>query len=462
MASKRANRIQERFDVWPGFTDIMVGVFLVFAFVLTLFTITETILSQSLGKKDEELSRLHQEISKKIEELEQLKIEIARLERLFELQVEKTAQLAQELAQRTEQLKLAGSEIEQKTQALTEQELTLASLRSKLDAVITELNEKSSIVQAQEKLLAEERRRVAAAQDELGEKSRLLSETDARLSQLGRTLERTEETLGKTKRELTEKSSLVQDFRDAIAALNQKISLLNKQIAGYLDEIGRLNRLLADAQERESAEKIRTASLQKEISSLTTQLDQISKKLAAAEADRAKEFRVAQLVDLLGKKDKEIERLRKLAQYRSEFLARLERVFAGVPDIKVQGDRFVFQSEILFAPGRAEINETGKSELDKFVGIYREMSSKIPKDLPVLILVQGHTDIDPVRSARYKSNWELSAARSLEVVRYMIEKGIPPNRVGVAALSEFHPAAAGASLEAKRLNRRIEIKITTL
>jgi chemotaxis protein MotB len=115
----------------------------------------------------------------------------------------------------------------------------------------------------------------------------------------------------------------------------------------------------------------------------------------------------------------------------------------------------------LFASGSAEINETGKSELDKFVKIYKEMVPKIPKNIPLLILVQGHTDIVPVRSSRYKSNWELSSARAMQVVRYMIEQGIPATRLGASALGEFHPVAKGAAEADRRLNRRIEIKITT-
>ena len=406
MAARRAGKLQERFDVWPGFTDIMVGVFLVFAFVVTLFTITETILSHSLSKKDKELQRLQSELKTTSSALEQLKIEMARLEKLFEAETEKT----------------------------TELEKTARELRLSIATAVSEVEEKTRLLEAREK----------------------------RISELTQELGQTYESLSHSRTELSEKASLVDDFRAAIAALNSRISLLNKRIAGYLDEVSRLNRLLAEAHERESDEKTKTASLQKEIASLTSQLDEITKKLSEAKEAKAKEFRLAQLVNLVGEKDKEIVRLRQLARYRSEFLAKLEKVFAGVPDIKVHGDRFVFQSEILFASGRADINTSGKKELDKFVSIYKEMASKLPRDLPLVILIQGHTDIDPVKSTRFKSNWDLSAARSLEVVRYMIEKGIPPTRLGVAALSEFHPVAKGVSADAKRLNRRIEIKITTL
>jgi chemotaxis protein MotB len=237
---------------------------------------------------------------------------------------------------------------------------------------------------------------------------------------------------------------------------------LNQRLSGYIAQVDRLNSLLAEARGSESKQKTKAAALQGEISSLTSKLDQISKKLAQAEAQQEKRFRVSQLVDLIGQKDQEIDRLRKLAKYRSEFLAKLEMVFNGVPDIKVRGDRFIFQAEILFASGKADINARGKLELDKFIKIYKEMVPKLPADVPLIILVQGHTDDVPISSSRYPSNWELSSARAMAVVRYLTAGGIPPTRVAAAALGEFHPVATSPTREARRLNRRIEIKITTL
>ena len=212
----------------------------------------------------------------------------------------------------------------------------------------------------------------------------------------------------------------------------------------------------------ETARKTKAAALQNQIVTLNTQLKEISGKLKAAKSLDEKKFRLTQLVELLGEKDKEIQKLRKLAKYRSEFLEKLEKVFNGVTDIKVEGDRFVFQSEILFASGRTDINERGKKELDKFVRIYMEMASKIPQDLALVILVQGHTDDVPVRTSRFRSNWELSSARALQVVRYLISAGVPPQRVGASALGEFQPVEEGSTPEVRRRNRRIEIKITTL
>lgn len=435
MRSRRPSGwFQETFNVWPGFTDIMVGLLLVFVFVVTLFTMTETILSRVLSTKDVELQRLHTEISAKSEELEKLSQEISKLEQLFQSQVEAAKKLQEQLASRDRELELA-----------------LAKIKSG-----------SELLAAKDEQMSAQRKELETALEGIKEKSGLLQDREQRIWEMGLKLSQTDQDLTKAKAELSDKEKSLLDLRARLEALNSRVASLTSKIAGYMNEVNRLNRLLAESKESETAEKTKAAALQKEISSLQSKLEEISRKLARTEVAAEKKFRLSQLVNLLGQKDQEIENLRKLARYRSEFLAKLEQVFAGVPDIKVQGDRFVFQSEILFASGRAEINESGKKELDKFSTIYKEMIPKIPKGIDPIILVQGHTDVDPVRSSRYRSNWELSAARAMQVVRYLIEKGIPATRLGAAALGEFHPVEKGDSPEAKRLNRRIEIKITSL
>ncbi len=153
---------------------------------------------------------------------------------------------------------------------------------------------------------------------------------------------------------------------------------LNEKISAYVTEIDRLNKMVAESKESESSEKPKLLTFRKKIVSLRSKLDEIATKLAKAQRTLDQKFRMSQLVDLLGQKRSGNRQAQKLSKYRSEFLAKLEEVFSGVSDIKVQGDRFIFQSEILFASGRTEINESGKTELDKFVRIYKEMVPKIP------------------------------------------------------------------------------------
>jgi chemotaxis protein MotB len=434
MSRRRAAGVQERFNVWPGFTDVMVGLLLVFVFVVTLFTMAETVLSRSISKKDVELTRLHQEISAKSEALDRLTQEISRLEKLFQSEVQKTTDMQEQLASRSKELDLALSEIKEYAGLLDDRDLRLSEQSRRIDEALTAMKDKTDLLKDREQSIWELGLKLSGAERDLGQA-------------LGR---------------IDDKDKALLELQARVHDLNTRIGSLNERIAAYTSEIARLNQLVSDSKTSEVQERTKASALQKEIASLQARLQEISAKLAGSEAEAEKKFRLSQLVDLLGQKDRQLEQLRKLAKYRSEFLAKLEQVFSGVPDIKIQGDRFIFQSEILFASGRSDINETGKRELDKFVKIYKEMVPKIPGDVDLVILVQGHTDIDPVRSSKYRSNWELSADRAMQVVRYLIESGLPPTRLGAAALGEFHPVEKGDTPEAKRFNRRIEIKITNL
>jgi chemotaxis protein MotB len=462
MSGRSRGAFQDRLNVWPGFTDIMVGLLLVFVFVVTLFTITQTILSQNLSERDTELHRLQKELSLKGTELERLSAEISRLQKLFQTQQAKTSAMDQLLTQKNKELENALADAETKAALVEEKNRALASQSSELEATQKQLQGATTGLEEEKRSLAEQQSETKSAMGRLQKTAGLLAKKEKQVADLGLQLNQTGQDLAKVRTQLSERTASVAELKAKIEKLDQNMATLSDKISSYVAEIDRLNKLVADSKQSEVSEKTKASALQEQIVALRSKLDEISSKLAKARKQADKEFRLSQLVNLLGQKNQEIERLKELAKYRSEFLAKLQQVFSGISDIKVQGDRFVFQSEILFASGRAEINDSGKAELDKFVRIYNEMIPKIPKGLDMIILVQGYTDVDPVRSLRYKSNWELSAARALHVVRYLIEKGIPPTRLGASAFSQFHPAAKGTTPQDKHLDRRIEIKITTI
>ncbi len=425
MKSLKASRsFQEISNVWPSFAGIMVGLPLVFVFVVTLFTMTETTESRA---QDRGSQRLQTGMSAANQELLRFRRDISRLQ-------EAEAKLKTELASREAALELA----------------------------VKEMMDSAENLSAKDKQLHAQHKELETALGEIKEKTGLLQEREQRLRDLGLKLTRTEQDLAKAKGELSDREKSSLDLRASLDGLRNRVANLKDKMAGYVDEAGRLNRLLVKSKESEAMEKSKAAALRKEISTLQSKLTETSGKQASTKVDAELKFRLSRLEDLVKQKDQEIDNLRNLGRYRGEFLAKLEEMFAGVPNIKVQGDHVVFQSEILFEPGKAEINELGKRELDRFSSVYKEMIPKIPEGNDPMILVQGHTDIDPVRSKKYRSNWDLSADRAMQVVRYLIEKGIPAKRLGATALAEFHPVAEGDSPEAKRLNRRIEIKITSL
>ena len=155
------------------------------------------------------------------------------------------------------------------------------------------------------------------------------------------------------------------------------------------------------------------------------------------------------------------QRVQELARYRSDFFGRLRQILGGRQDIRVVGDRFVFQSEVFFDVGQAVLKQEGQAELDKIASAILDLAKDIPPDLPWVLRVDGHTDKRPISGAgEFKSNWSLSAARAISVVQYLAAKGVPPQRLLAAGFGEFQPLELGDSEDAYRRNRRIELKLT--
>jgi len=223
----------------------------------------------------------------------------------------------------------------------------------------------------------------------------------------------------------------------------------------------------ASAADEQARMEARISTLTRRTEEMTTELRRLNRALGSTEEELAtrdaliaeQSGRLEELDGLI--KERLLDRVEELEKYTSDFLRRLRDVFADNPDIKIVGDRFVFQSEVLFSSGEADLSGGGEGDLDKFVDVYQQLADALPEDVPVIIEVQGHTDKVPVSGGRFESNWELSAARALNVVDYLIDRGIPPERLAAVGMGEYHPIEAGDDPEALRRNRRIELKITS-
>ena len=199
--------------------------------------------------------------------------------------------------------------------------------------------------------------------------------------------------------------------------------------------------------------------LNQQIAALRRQLAAIEASLEASESkDKEAQARIADLGQRLNLAL--AQRVQELSRFRSEFFGRLRAILGNRPDIRVVGDRFVFQSEVFFDAGAAVVRPEGRAELDKLATALLELEKQIPTDVAWVLRVDGHTDVRPIASAAYPSNWELSAARAISVVQYLIAKGISPQRLVAAGFGEFQPLEAGQTEDAFRRNRRIELKLT--
>lgn len=205
-----------------------------------------------------------------------------------------------------------------------------------------------------------------------------------------------------------------------------------------LAQVERLNQQIAALRQQLSAI---AAALDISQSKVKTQQDQI--------ADLGKKLNIA-----LASKVEE------LARYRSEFFGRVREILGNRPDIRVVGDRFVFQSEVLFGPGSADLSDAAKKELDPIISALKQIAAEIPPDINWILLVNGHTDHRPINTPQFPSNWELSTARALSVVRYAISQGIPADRLAAAGFADTQPIDPGNTPDAYNRNRRIELKFT--
>jgi chemotaxis protein MotB len=199
--------------------------------------------------------------------------------------------------------------------------------------------------------------------------------------------------------------------------------------------------------------------LNQQIAALRRQLTALESALDVAEKrDKEAQTRLADLGQRLN--IALAQRVQELSRYRSEFFGRLSAILSNRPDIRVVGDRFVFQSEVFFDSGSAVIRPEGLAELDKLASALMELERQIPKELAWVLRIDGHTDVRPIVTAQYPSNWALSSARAISVVQYLIAKGVSPQRLVAAGFGEFQPLDNERTDEAYRRNRRIELKLT--
>jgi chemotaxis protein MotB len=253
---------------------------------------------------------------------------------------------------------------------------------------------------------------------------------------------------------LAEANRALSDEQEISAEALRQTELLNQQVAALRSQLGNLQALLDDAVARDAAQQVQLQSLG---SDLNTALARVA----------AEERRRAQLEEAERKRlEEEAARLsaeaKNLEQYRSEFFGRLRDVLGGQDGVRIEGDRFVFSSEVLFAPGQALLSSEGQIEVAKVAQILRSVADDIPPEIDWVIRVDGHTDDVPLSGfGEFTDNWELSQGRALSVVRYMVSAlGIPPDRLAANGFGQYQPVAVGETEEARAQNRRIELKLT--
>ncbi len=225
-------------------------------------------------------------------------------------------------------------------------------------------------------------------------------------------------------------------------------------------EVGKLNSRL-DLEKQVTARAVAQIEiLNQQISALRRQIAALEQALGTSEQkEKESQLHIADLGQRLNVAL--AQRVQELSRYRSDFFGKLREILGNRPDIRVVGDRFVFQSEVFFDSGAAVLRPEGRAELDKLASALLDLDKQIPSEINWVLRVDGHTDTRPVSATSpFKSNWELSAARAISVVQYLISKGVSPQRLVAAGFGEFQPIDTGITEEAFSRNRRIELKLT--
>jgi chemotaxis protein MotB len=451
-----ARRSRGVVEFWPGFVDALATLLIVIIFLILVFVLAQFFLNQAITGRDEALQRLH--------------AQIAQLADLLAMEKTTNAELRLNIGQ-------LSAELQASANARDDALRRVAGVMSERDALALKLNQ----VTAQ----------LAEAKDKVDQ-----------VDKVRRDLEDANKAIEADKEKLTLQLKELEQLRRDIEALRTVRADLEKQVAGYDKDLTAARDKSKELEARLSTQEERTALAQKEVAQRDIRLAELLAQADVAKGEMAREKQlsadsqrqvellnqqIAALRDQLARiadalkvseaqvKERDVQivdlgrrlnaalitKVEELARYRSEFFGRLRQVLGDRPDVRIVGDRFVFQSEVLFDIGSADLGDEGKRQMIKLAATLRELMARIPKDISWVLRVDGHTDRVPIHNVQFASNWELSTGRAVSVVKFLIDQGVPADRLAATGFGEFQPLDSTRDDEiSRRRNRRIELKLT--
>ncbi len=272
--------------------------------------------------------------------------------------------------------------------------------------------------------------------------------------------------LDETTTQLTQTQAQLEGSQEEAARLTADINALaelkrqlESEIAARLAEVETTKEKLAAQTELSAKSAAQVELLNRQMAALRQQLDEISAALELARAtSQAKDLQIEDLGRQLNLAL--ANRVNELARYRSDFFGKRREVLGNRDDVVIVGDRFVLPAGVLFPSGSDEIGDEGRIQLDRIARTLREVTAQIPPDIDWVLRIDGHTDKRPISTARFPSNWELSSARAIAIVKHLMAAGVPPGRLAANGFGQFQPLAEGNDELSLARNRRIEIQLT--
>jgi len=430
---------------WPGYVDALTTLLMVLIFLLSIFSVAQFTLSTVLTNRDSAIDTLNRQIADIASQLslekrsaEDLQKDVVRLTLLTrQLQTERE-RLNVDLASQRKTAEELRAERERLDLALAGQRKTAEELRAERERLNTDL---AAQRKSAEELKAERDR----ANTDLAAQRKTTDEATAERDRLSALLR-------DATREIETRTT---DMQKEIERQRLELTRLAASLAAANNEKGKLFADLTEEQKQTAEQKAAAIRLTTEVAALKDELARLGSLLDAAETKARQQQ--AQIVDLGQKLNRALaSKVEELARYRSEFFGKLREALAGQRDVQIVGDRFVFQSEVLFPSGSAELQPAGEKQLASVAQRLVDISRKIPRDISWVLQVDGHTDNKPIRSAQFPSNWELSAARAIAVVKFLHDQGIANENLVAAGYGEYQPLSTTDTAR----NRRIELKLT--
>ena len=404
-------------NAWPGYVDALSTLLMVIMFVLLVFVLAQAFLSVTLSSRDRQLNEVNQELAKLTDMLSlerthaaDLTASIAQLNQQVTIGNDVRAALAQRLA-------VAQGQQAQATQAQLAVAAQLATANAGLAAAGVD---------------------AAAASQERADLAARLDTSQAQLAEAS-----------KARDQLATQLDAANQARDRLAVQLAEAASRNATATKQLDE---------DKTFSDSA-KAQIALLSQQVEQLHAQIAAVAKALDLAEATgRDKDVQIANLGQKLNAAL--AAKVEELQQYRSEFFGKLRQVLANRPGVSVVGDRFVFQSEVLFPVGGADMTDAGKAQINDLADTIKQIAPEIPANIHWIMRVDGHTDRQPIKGGPFASNWELSSARAITVVKLLIADGVAPEHLAAAGFADYQPLDTADTPDSYAKNRRIELRLT--
>ncbi len=459
--------------IWPGFVDVLASTLMVIIFIVLLFTVAQVYLGDLVVGKNEQIQNLEKTIEiqdetiveqditltdkeiallERQEIIEQLDTEIEILDDEIQIKQSEISEKENLLSSKDQEISLQDALIDQKDEKI----LTLDDLIEKQALDIDKLNQMIAQITEELSLSLQDKKQLQGKLEILNKEQEILKNN---LSKLGGQNEA-------LVNQLSDSQGKIQSLLDSLSStkefnqnLQSQISKVEGQNQELRDQITNLEEVSSTKTTDLNEALAKISRLSDDIKILSNEIQLLNNLLDSKEAEIASsKIELGELGDRLNRVL--TSELFKLQQYKSEFFGKLSEALGDRDDIQIKGDRFIFQSEILFDSGTAEIQIQGRVALSLIAKTLIDLSDQIPSELNWILQVDGHTDKVPISTNQFPSNWELSHARALEVVKFFIQQGIPANKLSANGYGEFQPINLGDSIEDLKQNRRIELKIT--